>query len=109
VLKPAASVMLAFIGVVSAIVAAGGDPAAGTLVLIGSTVLLASAGANGLTNYLDRHVDAIEGGELIRGAVEVAFRARAVVATDVDDQGIVELAEIFDGLDHPSDLIIGVG
>ena len=31
-----------------------------------------------------------------------AFGARAVVATDVDDQGVVEFAEVFDLLDDPS-------
>ena len=40
---------------------------------------------------LDRHGNAIEGGELVRRAVEHAFGARAVVAADVDDQGVVEL------------------
>ncbi len=58
---------------------------------------------------LDRHGHAIKGGEFVRRAVEHAFRARAVVATDVDDQGVVELAEVFDGLDDPADLVVGVG
>ena len=58
---------------------------------------------------LHRHGNAVEGGELVRRAVEHAFRARAVVATDIDDQGVVEFTEVFDGLDDPTDLIIGVG
>ena len=58
---------------------------------------------------LDRHFNAIERGELVRRAIEHAFGARAVVATDVDDQGVVELAEVFDGLDDPSDFMIGIG
>ena len=58
---------------------------------------------------LDRHGNAIEGGELVRRAVEHAFGARAVVAADVDDQGVVEFAEVFDGLDDPADLVVGVG
>ncbi len=58
---------------------------------------------------LDRHGNAIEGGELVRRAVEHAFGARAVVAADVDDQGVVEFAEVFDGLDDPADLMVGVG
>ena len=58
---------------------------------------------------LDRHGNAIEGGELVRRAVEHAFGARAVVAADVDDQRVVELAEVFDGLDDPADLVVGVG
>jgi protoheme IX farnesyltransferase len=58
VLKPAASILLTFIGIISAIVANDGIPEIGSLVLIGVAVLIASAGANGLTNYLDRHIDA---------------------------------------------------
>ena len=58
---------------------------------------------------LDRHGDAVEGGELVRRAVEHAFGARAVVAADVDDQGVVEFAEVFDRLDDPADLVVGVG
>ncbi len=49
--------------------------------------------------------NAIEGGELVRRAVEHAFGARAVVTTDVDDQGVVEFAQVFDGLDDPTDLM----
>ena len=58
---------------------------------------------------LHRHGNAIEGGELVRRAVEHAFGARAVVAADVDDQGVVEFAEVFDRLDDPADLMVGVG
>ncbi|MFC2063130.1 protoheme IX farnesyltransferase [Chloroflexota bacterium] len=57
VLKPRESGLLTFIGVASAIVAAGGQPP-GQLVLALFAILVASAGANGLTNYLDRGVDA---------------------------------------------------
>src|SRR6201984_3668084 len=48
---------------------------------------------------LHRYFNAIERGELVRGAVDHAFGARAVVATDIDDQGVVEFAEIFNGLE----------
>ena len=58
---------------------------------------------------LDRHGNAIEGGELVRRAVEHAFRARAVVAADVDDQGVVELAHVLDRLDDAADFVVGVG
>ena len=58
---------------------------------------------------LDRHRNAIEGGELVRRAVEHAFRARAVVAADVDDQRVVELAHVLDRLDDAADLVVGVG
>ena len=57
----------------------------------------------------DRHGNAIEGRELVRRAVEHAFGARTVVATDVDDQGVVAFAEVFDGLDDAADLVVGVG
>ena len=58
VLKPKETILLTFIGVCSAIVAGGaylpGDIFVVTLVAIG----LGCAGCNGLTNYLDREVDA---------------------------------------------------
>ncbi len=49
--------MLTFIGVCAAIIAGGGDLSF-RLLFIALTILLATAGANGLTNYLDRDVDA---------------------------------------------------
>lgn len=58
VLKPGPTLLLTFIGICSAIIAADGHPASGWLVLTGLTILIASAGANGLTNYLDRDIDA---------------------------------------------------
>lgn len=58
VLKPVETSLLTFIGIVSAIIAAGGYPPAKVFFLILIAVLLGSAGSNGLTNYLDREVDA---------------------------------------------------
>lgn len=58
VLKPKESSLLVFIGVSSALVAAGGHAAPYPLLLVLLTVALGSLGANGLTNYLDRKVDA---------------------------------------------------
>jgi protoheme IX farnesyltransferase len=57
VLKPLPSVLLAFIGFGTAVVAGQGQvtPRLGVVLV---AVLIASAGANGLTNYLDRDVDA---------------------------------------------------
>jgi heme o synthase len=57
VLKPLPSILLAFIGLATAVIAASGQllPHLG---LVTATVLIASAGANGLTNYLDRNIDA---------------------------------------------------
>lgn len=57
VLKPLPSVLLAYIGVGAAVIAGGGQLAA-RLGLVAAVVLIASAGANGLTNYLDRDIDA---------------------------------------------------
>lgn len=50
--------MLTFIGVCSAIVAAAGSPAPYILLVVLTAVALGSLGTNGLTNYLDRRVDA---------------------------------------------------
>ena len=57
-MKPRATILLTFIGVCAAIIAGDGPPPLNLLLLTLITVLLASAGANGLTNYLDREVDA---------------------------------------------------
>ena len=58
VLKPGASILLTFIGVCASIIAGNGHTPMGKLTLTGVTILLASAGANGLTNYFDRNIDA---------------------------------------------------
>jgi protoheme IX farnesyltransferase len=57
VLKPLPSILLAFIGFCTAVVAGQGQvtPRLGVVL---ATILIASAGANGLTNYLDRNIDA---------------------------------------------------
>jgi protoheme IX farnesyltransferase len=57
VLKPLPSVLLAFIGLCAAFIAGDGQLSY-RLLLVLATVLIASAGANGLTNYLDRDIDA---------------------------------------------------
>ncbi len=58
VLKPRESSLITFIGVSAAFIAAGGNPPLDSLLLILLAVLLGSAGVNGLTNYIDRDVDA---------------------------------------------------
>ncbi len=58
VLKPRETVLLTFIGVCAAIIAAQGKPPLHVLLIALAAIALGSAGANGLTNYLDRHVDA---------------------------------------------------
>jgi heme o synthase len=56
-LKPRESGLLAFIGVVTAYVAADGSLSLDQTIMILATLLVASTGANGLTNYLDRAID----------------------------------------------------
>jgi protoheme IX farnesyltransferase len=58
VLKPRETVLLTFIGVCAVIIAAQGKPPLHVLAIALVAIALGSAGANGLTNYLDRHVDA---------------------------------------------------
>lgn len=57
VLKPRETALLVFIGVVTAVVAGDGSVSSNLLLTL-IAVLFASAGANGLTNYLDREIDA---------------------------------------------------
>jgi protoheme IX farnesyltransferase len=57
VLKPRETSLLVFIGFCAAVVAAGGLPAADRLLLALVAITLGSGGVNGLTNYIDRHVD----------------------------------------------------
>ena len=58
VLKPRETILLGFVGMCSVIIASGGNPPVSTLLLATATILIASGGANGITNYLDRKVDA---------------------------------------------------
>lgn len=57
VLKPLPSILLTFIGLCAAIIAGEGKLSI-RLLLVLVAVLIAAAGANGLTNYLDRDIDA---------------------------------------------------
>jgi protoheme IX farnesyltransferase len=57
VLKPLPTVLLAFIGVAAAVIAGEGQLSLRLLMVL-AAVLTASAGANGLTNFLDRDIDA---------------------------------------------------
>ncbi|MFC2055994.1 protoheme IX farnesyltransferase [Chloroflexota bacterium] len=58
VLKPRESSLLTFIGVCTAVIAGHGHLPLDKLLFILIMILLVSAGVNGLTNYLDRHIDA---------------------------------------------------
>ena len=53
--------------------------------------------------------NAVVGGHLVRRALQRAFGAGAVVAADVDDQRVVELAHVLDRLDDAADLMVGIG
>ena len=56
----------------------------------------------------DRNLHAVEHRDLVRRADQRTFGAAAVVAADVDDQRVVELAHILDRLDHAANLVVGV-
>jgi protoheme IX farnesyltransferase len=58
VLKPRETSLIVFLGACTSILAADGHPSVERLALIIVALFLASAGANGLTNYLDRNIDA---------------------------------------------------
>ncbi len=58
VLKPVETSLLTFIGICSAIIAAVGYPSIKVFFITLIAIFLGSAGSNGLTNYLDRDVDA---------------------------------------------------
>ena len=57
VLKPRETLLLGFAGLATAILAGGGAPSAERLFWTTVAVTIGSAGANGLTNYLDRDMD----------------------------------------------------
>jgi len=58
VLKPRETSLLVFIGLCTAIVAVKGMPSVGRLLLTLVAITLGSGGVNGLTNYIDRNIDA---------------------------------------------------
>jgi heme o synthase len=58
ILKPRETALLAVIGICSAIIASAGQFSVYTLALATAALVLGSAGCNGLTNFLDRDVDA---------------------------------------------------
>ena len=58
ILKARETILLTFIGACSAVIASGGHFQAAIFIIALIAISLGSAGANGLTNYLDRKVDA---------------------------------------------------
>src|SRR5262249_36567683 len=56
-----------------------------------------------------RQLNAVPRQHPVERAVRSPFGGSAVVAADVDDQSIVELAQVFDRLNDPPDFMVGVG
>ncbi len=52
--------------------------------------------------------DVVEERHLVQETVRAALGARAVVALDVDDERVVELAQLVDRIDHAAHLVVGV-
>ena len=52
--------------------------------------------------------DAVERHHLVVGAFRPAFGAGAVVADDVEEERVVQLADLFELRDQPADLVVGV-
>ena len=75
-------------------------------------VVVGEFGAPGLVElhlHVHRRADAVEERDLAERAFRPAFGAGAVVAVLVDDQRVVELAQVLERLDHPADLVVVVG
>ena len=56
-----------------------------------------------------RQIDVVERYGLVEGAHRRALGRGAVVAADVDDDGVVGFAQALDGLNHAADFVVGVG
>ena len=52
---------------------------------------------------------AVQRGHLVEDAVQRALHRGAVVAELVEDQGVVELPDLAEGVDDPADLVVGLG
>ena len=50
----------------------------------------------------------VEAEHLVEGTDQAAFRAGTIVAHDVNEQGVIQLTEIVDGIDQTADFDIGV-
>ena len=55
-----------------------------------------------------RHGHAVEESELVRRAIDRPLRTRSIVAADVDDQRVIELAHVLDRLNDAADFVVGV-
>ena len=57
---------------------------------------------------LERRLDTGQRGDVVDRPVNGPFGARAVVAEDVDEEGVLQLAERRERLDEPADFVVGV-
>lgn len=62
-----------------------------------------------LQNFAEFFRDRIKECHFVEQAVESSFGAGAVVPLDVNDQGVVQLAEIFNGVEDAPHLVVGIG
>jgi hypothetical protein len=58
---------------------------------------------------LNRNIDGLNRSHIERGAEDGPFGAGAVVATDVDDECVIKLAQVFHLLDDTTDFVVGIG
>ena len=56
----------------------------------------------------DWDLDGLKSSHVEGSSERRTFRARPVVAADIDDQRVVEFALVFDFLYHPADLMVGI-
>src|SRR4029450_13519865 len=56
-----------------------------------------------------RHIDRLDRSEVERRPERSAFGTRAIVPANIDDQGVIELAHVFDGLNDATNLMVRVG
>ena len=75
---------------------------------IGAVRLRAAQVVDVAGDLVERFRDAVEVAQLVQGAVQAALGRGAVVAGDVDDQRVLEIARLLDGLDEAAGLVIGV-
>src|SRR4051812_24604703 len=58
---------------------------------------------------LGQSQDAVVSSHLIKRALDGAFGTGTIVAADIDDQRVIELAHVFDSLNDTANLMIRVG
>ena len=57
---------------------------------------------------IDGHVDGLNGGEIEDRSDGGAFGTGAIVPADIDDQRVIEFAQVFHGLNDPANLMVGI-